>query len=207
MNEFKSEPASIDALLSQTVYTIPRLQRKYVWTEDEVTALLKDVQESMDDGSKQYFIGGMVLALDGNTRGQMTVIDGQQRMATIMLLFAAARHAAEKKHGCPGFADHMDKKVCAKVWDNDAKQDVHHFWLELQCQDDAIFKHLLNGNDINKRSLSISGLSLYNAHQVICEFIDGFTLEELQDYMCYFRDNVYVIKTETSGEIQCLSDF
>jgi hypothetical protein len=200
VNEFKSEPASIDALLSQTVYKIPRLQRNYVWTDDEVIALLKDVQESWDDGSEQYFIGGMVFARDGNTRGQMTVIDGQQRMATIMLLFAAARDAATNKHNCPEFAQHMDRKVCAKVWDKAAKQNVHHFWLELQSQDDATFKDLLRGNDVNRRSLSISGLNLYNALQVTREFVDGFTLTELQDYMCYFRDNVYVIKTETSGE-------
>jgi hypothetical protein len=82
---------TVRQVLNGNFFTIPRFQRPYEWTLDNVEELWEDaVQES--DG--EYFIGSMVVyPASGDT---MVVIDGQQRLTTLQMLLATIRDAAEK---------------------------------------------------------------------------------------------------------------
>ena len=70
---------------------VPAYQRPYAWTTDNVLDFRNDLRESLDRGDDVYFLGAVVLAADDEDRD--TVIDGQQRLATGSLLFAAFRDA------------------------------------------------------------------------------------------------------------------
>src|SRR3989344_7076453 len=86
-------------LTSQKPYVVPPYQRDYSWDKDEVEALWKDLINCM--GQKIYFLGSMVFK---NEEGDdcITVIDGQQRLATLTILLSSIRDlllemGAEKK--------------------------------------------------------------------------------------------------------------
>src|SRR5688572_17154093 len=77
-------------VLNAYFFFIPRFQRPYSWEIEQVEELWEDaIQESGPD----YFIGSMVVYPHGDDT--MAVIDGQQRLTTLMMLLCAIRDAAE----------------------------------------------------------------------------------------------------------------
>jgi len=79
----------IGHLLSDRQLAIPDYQRSYSWAQDEVAELWDDIAKAMHTGSKEYFLGSVVTTTTSSRRQQ--VIDGQQRLATVTLLYAAMR--------------------------------------------------------------------------------------------------------------------
>lgn len=69
-------------------YMIPVYQRNYAWEEDEITALIKDVYDSLNkDKNATYYIGTLVTYKRGDA--EYEVIDGQQRLTTIYIILKA----------------------------------------------------------------------------------------------------------------------
>lgn len=73
-------------------YAAPVYQRYYVWKQDELQALLDDIENAADDKSIQ-FIGATVVQDFGKKGGtsspnEYLIIDGQQRLTTIYMLIA-----------------------------------------------------------------------------------------------------------------------
>lgn len=75
-------------------FLIPDYQRPYAWTETECQTLWEDLLEFAfpeDNYSKfntddEYFLGSIVTYIN---KGKMEIIDGQQRLTTLMLLLRA----------------------------------------------------------------------------------------------------------------------
>lgn len=73
---------------ASVVYVIPRYQREYTWSKAQWESLFDDVQEN-DPG---YFLGSMICinqTTDTLAVQRLEVVDGQQRLTTLSLLFAA----------------------------------------------------------------------------------------------------------------------
>ena len=70
------------------VYAIPRYQREYTWSKTQWETLFDDSQEN-DQG---YFLGSIICinqTADTLAVQRLEVVDGQQRLTTLSLLFAA----------------------------------------------------------------------------------------------------------------------
>lgn len=69
------------------VYKIPRYQREYKWKVREWEALYDD----LNDNAPGHFLGSIIYITRSNTISEHTyeVVDGQQRLTTISLFFAA----------------------------------------------------------------------------------------------------------------------
>lgn len=95
---YHSECKSVYNLLTTNRYLIPYLQRDYAWTwKEQVLTLLEDIQEATNDFSKndeQYLIG-MTITCPSDENGQYTLIDGQQRLTTLSILFRLFAHFLE----------------------------------------------------------------------------------------------------------------
>lgn len=76
-------------------FTIPEYQRPYRWGQDQALQLLDDLEETLDrDNQEPYFLGSLVLVKRESPRFE--VIDGQQRLTTLSILFAVLRELAAK---------------------------------------------------------------------------------------------------------------
>ena len=80
-------------------FEIPDYQRPYAWTTEQATELFDDLYSAMQDArasgaSSQYFLGSIVLIKNDRDPKAM-VVDGQQRLTTLTILFAALRAAWE----------------------------------------------------------------------------------------------------------------
>lgn len=76
-------------------FEIPSYQRPYAWTENETTELLEDLTYAMNDEgvSGPYFLGSVVLVNKSGTSYE--VVDGQQRLTTLTMLFAVLRDLSD----------------------------------------------------------------------------------------------------------------
>ncbi len=68
-------------------YRVPPYQRDYSWKEEQWEDLWNDIIEMMDDRSLKHYMGALVIESIGDR--EFTIIDGQQRMATLTLLALA----------------------------------------------------------------------------------------------------------------------
>lgn len=69
-------------------YHIPAYQRPYAWTEEEAGILFDDLYDFFQsEQNDNYFLGSIVLIKEDNNR-HADVIDGQQRITTLSILFS-----------------------------------------------------------------------------------------------------------------------
>jgi hypothetical protein len=80
-------------LFNGGTHQAPRYQRNYAWGAEEIAAFLKDLElcrhARMAGQPRHHFFGGVVTAVapvQGSDRPNLEVIDGQQRLATVLLL-------------------------------------------------------------------------------------------------------------------------
>lgn len=76
-------------LITENRFFVPTHQRDYKWDRDRVERFFDDLTEAMDRGDKFYFIGLMVFM--GPDEGRLRVLDGQQRLATSLIIYSALR--------------------------------------------------------------------------------------------------------------------
>ncbi|WQZ47835.1 DUF262 domain-containing protein [Helicobacter pylori] len=81
--------------LTGTIFSIPVYQRNYTWEKEDCEKLLQDIV-SISQNKKTHFMGSIIYILrlidDEKSLRQLqefVIIDGQQRVATIMLLLKA----------------------------------------------------------------------------------------------------------------------
>ena len=97
-NEIKSEKILVKDIFSTMWFRIPEYQRPYIWGKDEINDLLDDLTFAQTEKPDQeYFLGSFVFQAKraGSTSGQQydenDLLDGQQRMTTLLILFACIR--------------------------------------------------------------------------------------------------------------------
>lgn len=85
-----TEPKTLQALLSEAFYTVPRYQRPYSWDVGNLDDFWDDLNSSEIEN---YFIGPMVFFRGAKKGIEPTcdVVDGQQRLTSTFLLLAAIR--------------------------------------------------------------------------------------------------------------------
>jgi hypothetical protein len=79
---------------ASTSIVVPVYQRQYRWDIGGCEQLLADIRAvSRDEHRHAHFIGSILSAQDdGKAKGELVLIDGQQRITTLMLLIAALQH-------------------------------------------------------------------------------------------------------------------
>ena len=81
--------------LLQMWFRIPSYQRAYVWGKDQVYELLDDLSFALHENpADEYFLGSIVLRKQTEKKldyEEYEVLDGQQRLTTLLLLLAVIR--------------------------------------------------------------------------------------------------------------------
>ena len=83
-------------------YTVPSYQRHYIWESDNINDMLEDFTTNyLEHSNEEYFLGSYVIQ---NKERNNDLLDGQQRITTLFLLFAFLRDynksSEEVKENC-----------------------------------------------------------------------------------------------------------
>ena len=112
-------------------YHIPGYQRPYAWTEEETGILFDDLYEFFQtEAVDNYFLGSIVLIKDEN-KPYADVIDGQQRLTTLSILFsvmANSFHTETYRNNCKKYLQEegnilegiaAQPRIFLRDWDQD----------------------------------------------------------------------------------------
>jgi hypothetical protein len=72
--------------VSESKYIVPRYQREYSWKVDNLVTFWSDLHDE-----EEFFFGSVVLKKPESRNTRIEIIDGQQRMLTMTMLYAAIR--------------------------------------------------------------------------------------------------------------------
>uniref|UniRef100_UPI0028EA4CA1 DUF262 domain-containing protein n=1 Tax=uncultured Campylobacter sp. TaxID=218934 RepID=UPI0028EA4CA1 len=80
-------------------FTVPSYQRGYRWDRLNVTDLLNDLLEFIQDGSSGKFYCLQPLVVKKIDKNQYNVIDGQQRLTTIFIILKYLENLLKEENG------------------------------------------------------------------------------------------------------------
>ena len=137
-------------------FMIPVFQRDYSWTETQCERLWNDILLVAEDlRVSGHFLGSVVYIATGDTSAGFTrwlLIDGQQRMSTLMLLMTALRDHIEQI-GWKGNEDGpTPKKIDRYFLKNPEEEGDRYHKLVLRRHDQATLRALVNGEEPPKNA-------------------------------------------------------
>jgi hypothetical protein len=114
-----------------TTIVVPVYQRQYRWDIGGCERLLSDIRAvAAQDDEHRHFIGSILSAQDGPEPGaDLILIDGQQRITTLMLLVAALHHAV--RDADPMLAAELERVLVRQDAPERTKLRPHDAWAEL----------------------------------------------------------------------------
>jgi len=98
-----------DIFCREFVFEIPMYQRPYAWTTEHAKDLLDDIWTALSESNSSidemnpYFLGSIVLIKEEN-KPESVVVDGQQRLTTLVILLSAIWNNVS-----PKYADDLKK--------------------------------------------------------------------------------------------------
>lgn len=133
-------------------YLVPVFQRDYTWGETQCQQLWDDILNIADQSlGNGHFIGSIVYIPTGDTSAGLTkwlLIDGQQRMTTLLLLFAALRDAIRETGWVGGEDDPSHEQIDAYFLKNIYEKGDKQYKLILRRKDQDILKALIDAQEI-----------------------------------------------------------
>ena len=123
---FEAKERAVDKLLNDSIYYIPRNQRRYVWSVDNWNDMYDDVLLVADGIASSHFIGSIVLKDEGKDDGlsKYTVIDGQQRILSLTIFLVAIMFVMKKRNLMDDFGG-TQKYLVAKDIKNRYREIVY----------------------------------------------------------------------------------
>ena len=96
-----SQQSLVRIFSDEFAFTIPPYQRPYAWGEEQVRELFTDISSALDEALSTkdpvtYFLGSIVLIKKPGSPNA-DVVDGQQRLTTLTILFAVLRDLSSGK--------------------------------------------------------------------------------------------------------------
>ena len=207
-NKIESEKVTIQKIFKEFWFRIPEYQRSYVWQTDNITELLEDIFFATENNpDSEYFLGSLVLqkrsvidSINGNeiTFSEYDLLDGQQRMTTILLILAVIRDIAEK--------DGLIKSCSNFIYqqEDEFEQIPERLRMIYKIRDKVeafIQKHIkqVGGTKLTKQlegQAEVKNLSISNmASGLLCihEYFSTKTQSDIEKFAKHLFNNVIVI--------------
>lgn len=178
------KPKSLKELIRDRHYKIPLYQRPYDWEIDKVSELWDDLHRN-DSG---YFLGIVLFKPqppDDLHPIEFEVVDGQQRLATLLLLLRATVELLEQI-GAKDVADEFQRDYIAQ---KSAGEKESRLTLVLSKRDKAKFEHLLRGEAFAIKKAFSSWKNLDRAIQFFREKLDNFLKDKGKEGIVNFINN------------------
>ena len=88
---------TISEIFKDRFFVIPDFQRGYSWEDQQVDDLINDV-ENLKNKDHKHYTGTVVMVQSFNDGQTLEIIDGQQRLTTIVMLISAIYYASPEKY-------------------------------------------------------------------------------------------------------------
>lgn len=188
-------------------YTVPPYQRGYAWTDDEVEEFLDDL-ESADAHADEHFFGFMLTVSDpNNTDEAIKIIDGQQRLSTVMMFLICARNRFNHDNTPKSqeYKTMLENRICTSKYETKPT-------FTLGRTNQNLFKEIFLRVPIDRQILDAlstndSNEKLIAAYKKIRSRIAGHSVEQVQDYLNTLLTKFVIIRYDYPDEQKAYSLF
>lgn len=204
--------------LKEYFFLVPDYQREYVWkVDDHVEQFLEDIDNEYDSHvseQKSYFIGSIIIV---KIAGKYDVIDGQQRLTTIVLTLCAFRDILSGLD-----LDTKQQKYLKTIeeWlsDFDIETDENQVRLELQYEESKDFlSNLILGQEYTDE-VTASIKKMQQAYECIKEHLTSYlepdvndssenSIDDLVAFARYFLTKIELVVIESENLSSALKIF
>jgi len=207
--EIKAQVHTIERLKDYH-FLVPDYQREYVWKEDDqVEQFLADIANEFEPGSQEqrsYFIGSIIIVKNGN---KYDVIDGQQRLTTIVLTMCALRDLLKGQSLDPLQQNYL-QTIGTWLHSFDMKARQVQVRLELQYEEskDFLLNLILGKPTTGDDTASIQRMR--EAYERIRGHLQQHltrSLDDLADYAYYFLTKIDLVVIESENLSSALKIF
>jgi len=142
---FNPQSKTIEEIFDGNVYyEIPAYQRPYSWESQHVDELWEDIYEAYKKGDEEYFLGSIILTKKEDTK-TLDIVDGQQRLTTLVILFCALRDLYFSKIS----DESKRKRILGRIKNSESNKDRLN--LRTQPQNQNTFQqNIINGIDFSQ---------------------------------------------------------
>lgn len=192
----KAEERNISQVLTEQLrYEIPSYQRPYSWGPEHVQDLLQDIEEAYDNKDKEYFIGSLI-TIERKPKEIFEVVDGQQRLTTLNLIFARIKEKIENAAA----KQEVEKRILPR---NPLTGQTETPRLSLRKRDQAFFRdYVLEATGFDEAK--IGDLEAPKANMIrnmwaVDAFLNDRSQEWIKLFAHYILQNVYVVVVMTES--------
>jgi len=196
--------------LKDYFFIVPDYQREYVWKpEDQVEQFLIDIDNEYDEDitkQKGYFIGSIIIVAN---KEKFDVIDGQQRLTTIILTLCAFRDLLQEVDLDRKQEQYL-KNIEELLSDFDMDSDETQMRLELQYEESkGYLESLISKTNFND-SKSPSIIKMEQAYYKIKNHLETYlndSVEAITNYAKYFLTKIELVLIESENLSSALKIF
>ncbi len=198
------EKKNIEEILggARVRYSVPKYQRTYDWGKGELQELMDDLKQLKGSKENNLFLGNLIF--DVSDSENYKIVDGQQRLTSISILFIALREQARFLND-PEVASEIQKyiSIYSKVRN---KNDIK---FEVSSNIRDLYEHMTNPNwdgefpdKLNNKSIKRQVNKIRPIFTFIKDSISGYSIEELNDFInTVWLAYVVVIKVENTQDV------
>jgi len=196
--EFKEDGAG--HFIADSFLRVPVYQRPFAWEKSHVQDLFEDIRNSRPE---DYFIGTIVVTDKGE---YLEIVDGQQRLATINIFFAAVRDLLGE------IGNEKAKYIGAQyLWKEGLRDEDKRQKLILNNMDNEFYLKRIIENEPNTETTKESHkriLDAYNYSKVFARNIyDNARLDGIFDFIEYIGKHLKIIIVVVSDDVNAFTIF
>lgn len=181
-------------------FSIPTYQRPYSWNVEQAGELVSDLFDACENKKQEeYFLGSIVLIKEKN-KPESDVVDGQQRLTTLTILFSALRHCIEDAGRAEGMNEFIFEKGNINLGTTDRPR------LEIRDKDQSFFKTYIQEvsgieklETLNTGNITESQKRLLENFEHIKEYLSEKNQSELQEFVEFILQSCYLVVVSTDN--------
>jgi hypothetical protein len=196
-----------DVFKSDKPYVIPKYQRSYNWGKEEATELIEDLMSCSGGDGDALFLGTFIF--EATSDKKLCIVDGQQRITTLLLLLVACRMHAKKLGETDqasaiqnkiGFIDQTTGKTSG--FRLIASESIRDAFAHVASNTwDGSFPPKINGKTVKRQVNRIKGI-----YEFFAAFVAKLDFEKLTNFLSSAY-GAYVFKIEIESDVQALGIF
>lgn len=179
-------------LVSHEKFFIPDYQREYSWEKDEqVLDFFDDIKNLIDNDLNQHFFGQIVLHKDSEEK--VFIIDGQQRVTTVMIFLAVIRDLLREI----GEGDPAVERIIYNIKENfigaydDRFENIDNLKLILGENDKLYFKNNIQLSAPMNKGKTKSHERIYKCYEFLKNKLREIFTEDKEDNIKLLREFYY----------------
>ncbi|MBI5750390.1 MAG: DUF262 domain-containing protein [Nitrospinae bacterium] len=208
MSNIKFDIQGIGKLIKDYSLSVPPYQREYKWEEIHIRELITDIHNSISTSDKEYFLGTVVLSEKQNTK-ELEIVDGQQRITTIVIFLSAVRDFFYDKHEQKKGNSFQEKFIS----NYNTRSDENVSKLKLGLTDRAFFQEYIIDKDETSKGSKESHKRIIKAKEIAKEQVnklaklsdDGFNV--IHDWVEFMEEKLKVVSITVPNDSNAYTIF